>query len=200
MTFAHLFAFNIALFAAIASPGPALLVAIQTTLSSGRKAGVAIGCGLGLVASTWTLLALLGLEAVFQVFPQAFLAAKMIGAVYLTYFAWGMWRGARDKIASKELPIQHVFRQGIIINVLNPKAVLFAAAVLVVIFPSNMALLDNAIVVLNHLVVEVLFYTALAFGMSTEAIKKSYLKAKVYIDRVASLILGGLGLRLLVDR
>jgi threonine/homoserine/homoserine lactone efflux protein len=42
MTIEHLIAFNIALFAAIASPGPALLVAIQTTLSSGRTAGMSI--------------------------------------------------------------------------------------------------------------------------------------------------------------
>lgn len=200
MTIEHLVAFNIALFAAIASPGPALLIAVQTTLSSGRKAGIVIGCGLGLVAATWTLLALLGLEAVFQIFPRAFSAAKLIGAIYLIYVAWHMWRGAHDKIQAKEQPARHVFRQGAMINVLNPKAVLFAAAVLVVIFPSNMTLTDNAVVVLNHLIVEVLFYASLAFAMSTDGVRTTYLKAKVYIDRFASVVLGGLGLRLLVDR
>ncbi len=104
MTIEHLIAFNIALFAAIASPGPALLVAIQTTLSAGRRAGIAIGCGLGLMAATWTMLALLGLEAVLQVVPWAYAVAKFVGAIYLIYIAWGMWRGARNEVEAKTTP------------------------------------------------------------------------------------------------
>jgi threonine/homoserine/homoserine lactone efflux protein len=69
MSLGHLIAFNVALLAAILSPGPAFLIAVKTTLSAGRKAGIAVGGGLGLMASTWTLLALLGLDAVFVLFP-----------------------------------------------------------------------------------------------------------------------------------
>jgi len=83
---------------------------------------------------------------------------------------------------------------------LNPMSVLFAAAVFLVIFRSDMAPMDNAIVVLNHLLVEMVFYTALAYGMNTAAVRTKYLKAKVYTDRTASVILGALGLRLMVGR
>ena len=200
MTLEHLIAFNIALFAAIASPGPALLVAIRTTLSAGRKAGIAMGCGLGLMAATWTLMALLGLEVVFQLFPWVYTIAKFVGAVYLLYIAWQMWVSAKDSIETHTQPAKKTFRQGFLINLFNPKSVLFAAAVLVVIFPAGMSGIDNATVVLNHLLVEILFYTALAFGMSTQLIAKRYLQAKAYIDRFAALVLGILGLRLLVSR
>ncbi len=200
MTIEHLIAFNIALFAAIASPGPALLVAIQTTLRSGRASGIAMGCGLGLMAAAWTMMALLGLEAVFQLVPWAYAAARIVGAVYLLYIAWGMWQGARSRLEPSVKPARHAFRQGILINVTNPKSVLFAAAVLIVIFPAEMTLFENAVVVLNHLVIELLFYTALAVGMSTEAVSRTYLRAKVYIDRVAAVVLGALGVRLLVGR
>ncbi len=200
MTIEHLIAFNIALFAAIASPGPALLVAIRTALSAGRNAGIAMGCGLGLMAATWTLMALLGLEAVFRLFPVAYAVAKIIGALYLIYIAWSMWIGARDAIETQARPTKHAFRQGFLINLLNPKSVLFAAAVLIVIFPANMTVAENAAVVLNHVMVELLFYTVLAFGMSTQAISKQYVRAKVYLDRFASVVLGALGLRLLAGR
>ncbi len=200
MTIEHLIAFNIALFAAIASPGPALLVAIQTTLRSGRASGIAIGCGLGLMAAVWTMMALLGLEAVFQLVPWAYAAARIIGAVYLLYIAWGMWQGARSKLEPAMKPARHAFRQGMLINVTNPKSVLFAAAVLIVIFPAEMTLFENAVVVLNHLVIELIFYIALAVGMSTEAVSRMYLRAKVCIDRVAAVVLGALGVRLLVGR
>ena len=200
MTPDHLLAFNIALFAAIASPGPALLVALQTTLSAGRKAGIAIGLGLAIMASGWTLMALLGLEAVFRLFPWAYSIAKLAGAGYLIYIAWKMWTGARDTIEPRTRPAHHAFRHGFLINLLNPKSVLFAAAVLIVIFPASMSVAENAVVLLNHLVVEIFFYTALAFGMSTRVVSTKYLRAKVYIDRVASVILGTLGLRLLFTR
>ena len=45
MTFGQLLAFNIARLVAIASAGPARLMAIRTTLSGGRRAGVAVGTG-----------------------------------------------------------------------------------------------------------------------------------------------------------
>ena len=111
-----------------------------------------------------------------------------------------MWQGARDEVQTSVKPTRNSFKQGLLINVLNPKSVLFAAAVLVVIFPASMPWTDNLIVVVNHLVIEVIFYIALAFGMSTAIVRKTYLKMKLYIDRSASVVLGGLGIRLLSDR
>ena len=200
MTIAHLLAFNAALLAAILSPGPALLVAIRTTLSAGRRSGLAIGAGLGLMASAWTLMALLGFDAVFRIFPWAYGLAKTAGAIYLIYVAYKMWNGARDSIEANVSPAKHAFLDGILINLLNPKSVLFAAAVLIVVFPSDMSAMDNTVVVINHLIIELLFYAAVAFGMSSGAISKRYLSAKIYIDRTAAIVLGGLGVRLLGSR
>ncbi|USG62259.1 LysE family translocator [Sneathiella marina] len=200
MTFEHILAFNLAVLAAIASPGPAMLVAIRTTLTSGRRAGLAIGAGLGLVAALWTLAALLGLEALFKIFPWAYTAAKVGGAVYLLYVAVRMWAGARQRLQPAATPTTHAFRQGLMINLLNPKSVLFAAAVLIVIFPAGLSPIENAFIVVNHLLVEIICYSTLAAVMSTPAISGPYLKAKIYIDRVAAVILGLLGIRLITDR
>ena len=200
MTFEHIIAFNLALLAAIVSPGPALLVAVRTVLSGGRKAGIAIGCGLGLMASTWTLLALLGLDAVFVLFPWAYMTAKTAGAVYLLYIAYKIWTGASAEIRPLSKRPEHAFRQGFLVNLLNPKSVLFAAAVLIVVFPENMTATENAIVVANHLLVELAFYGALAFSISTQPISHRYLRAKTYIDRIAAIVLGALGTRLFVSR
>ncbi|MEM8815742.1 MAG: LysE family translocator [Pseudomonadota bacterium] len=200
MDIQHLIAFNIALFAAIATPGPALMVAVRTTLNTGRISGIAIGAGLGTMAATWTLMALLGMDAVFDMFPWAYATAKTLGAAYLLFIAYKTWTNARSKVDTQVLPAGHAFRQGFLINLLNPKSVLFAAAVLIVVFPAEMSAVDNALVVLNHLAMELLFYTALAFGMSSSAVSERYLKAKIYFDRTASVVLGALGLRLLVSR
>lgn len=191
-------AFNVALLAAVASPGPALLVALQTSVSTGKRAGMAVGLGLAAMASLWTLMALLGLEAVFAVFPWAYSAIKIVGAVYLLYIAWSLWAGASQTVESVKQPATRLFMQGLLVNALNPKSVLFAAAVLVVIFPSTMRWQDNLAVFLNHFVVEVVFYSSLAVCMSTPRLSRAYMSAKSTLDRVAAVVLGGLGLRLLV--
>ncbi|MDX1563639.1 MAG: LysE family transporter, partial [Gammaproteobacteria bacterium] len=83
---------------------------------------------------------------------------------------------------------------------LNPKSVLFAAAVLVVVFPPAMSGIDKAIVVANHVTVELVFYSSLAFGISSRAVSTAYMRAKTVLDRTASVIVGALGLRLLIAR
>jgi threonine/homoserine/homoserine lactone efflux protein len=121
------------------------------------------------MAAVWTLIALLGLDVLFELFPWAYAVTKTIGALYLLYVAYRMWRDAGKAIDAKTKPPSHAFRQGILVNLLNPKSVLFAAAVLIVVFPADMSAIENGVVVLNHLVVELVFYTVLAFGLSTTA-------------------------------
>ena len=200
MTFGQLLAFNVALLVAIASPGPALLMAVKTTLSGGRTAGIAVGIGLGMMAATWTLMALLGLGVVFELFPTVYVAARFAGACYLLYLAYGIWKDASAPVEAGVAPAPGAFRQGFLINLLNPKSVLFAAAVLVAVFPAGIGVVDSLVNVVNHFLVEVAFYTTLACCLSTEAVAKRYLRAKAYVDRLASVVLGALGVRLLWSR
>lgn len=200
MTIAHLIAFNIALLAALASPGPAFLVAVRTSLNSGMLAGVALGLGLGLTASIWTLLALLGLESIFFLVPWAYTTAKICGALYLFFIAWVTWKNAASPIQDKHRTQINAFRDGIFINLSNPKSVLFAAAILVVIFPPDMTATEIALVVTNHMAVEFIFYTALAYMMNTNAVRQKYLRAKSFLDKGASVILASLGLSLLFQK
>ncbi len=200
MSLEQVLAFNLVLAVAIASPGPALLMAVQTSLSAGRMAGIAVGFGLGTMAAAWTAMALLGLGAVFRLFPAVHTAAKIAGAAYLLYLAWRMWRNAAAPVHARTAAAKRAFRQGFLVNLLNPKSVLFAAAVLVTVFPAGLDAASSALIVANHFLVEIAFYSALAFCMSTEAVARRYMQAKRHIDRAAALILGGLGLRLLLSR
>lgn len=203
MDWPHILAFNLTLLAAMASPGPALLLALKTTLAAGRMAGIATGLGLGSMAAIWTAMGLLGLEAVFTLFPWAYLLLKTGGALYLLYIAWGMWRDASHPLPPvvQDAPrLRRAFATGFAVNVGNPKSVLFASAVLVVIFPPGLSLADKSLIVLNHLVVECVVYALFAMALSTAPARAGYLRLKPAIDRIAALVLGGLGLRLLLSK
>ncbi len=200
MTLEVLLAFNLALLAAIISPGPAMLISIRTTLVHGRMAGIKTGLGLGLMAAIWTMLALLGLNSVFELFPWAYITMKTIGAVYLIYIAWNTWKGAKQPLTSEVKLGKNNFRDGLLLNLSNPKSALFAAAVLVLIFPPDLSLIDKGLIILNHFIVEMICYTLIAITMSTEAISKRYMKAKIWLDRFSALVLSGLGLKLLIEK
>ena len=177
-----------------------MLMATQMSLSAGRTAGIAVGAGLGLMAAIWTMMALLGFGVVFELFPFLYVGAKAAGAAYLLYIAFRMWRNAGIPAQTLIKPAGHAFRQGFLVNLFNPKSVLFAAAVLVTVFPAGIGLADSMVIVANHFLVEIAFYTALAFGMSTQAVAKRYMRTKIYIDRAAAAVLGALGLRILLSR
>lgn len=197
---AHLIAFNLTLLAAMAAPGPALLYALRMAVAGGFATGAATGAGLGLMAAAWTGAALVGLDAAFALFPWAYAVLKAMGALYLIYIAWRLWRDARAPVADSAHPGRRAFLGGVLVNLANPKSVLFAASVLVVIFPPDLTLAEKGLVVANHFAVELIVYAAFAAALSTSSARAGYLRAKPLIDRLAALILGALGLRLILNR
>lgn len=194
-----LLAFNLILLAAIASPGPALLFAMRTTLADGRRAGLLAGAGLALMAAGWTLAALLGLDAIFRLVPWIYGVLKIAGAMYLLHIAWRTWRSARQPVALDGSSSRHALRRGVLVNLANPKSVLFAASVIVVIFPDELAASTIAVITLNHLLIELLFYGLLTMMLASAPIARGYLRLKCLLDRMCAMLLGALGLRLLLD-
>jgi threonine/homoserine/homoserine lactone efflux protein len=200
MSAESLLAFNLVLLAAIASLGAALLYFVKTCMSAGRRAGIATGLGLGLAASLWTLAALLGLESLFLLFPWAYATLKTAGALYLLWIAYDTWRHARAPLAQSDRRNGRAFLSGLLVNAGNPKSMLFAAAVIVVVFPKGLAAPEIALIALNHLLLEAAFYTLFAFLLSSAPARRRYLGAKPLLDRIAACVLGALGLRLLTER
>ncbi len=195
-----LIAFNLVLMAAILAPGAALLYFLKSTMSAGRAAGLATGCGLATAAAGWTLAALLGLESLFHVFPWTYTALKAGGALYLLWIAVQTWRHARDPMGQAPTMHSRAALGGFLVNAGNPKSMLFAAAVIVVVFPQGLGALDITIIVANHWLLEILFYGAAAFFLSTPVARNGYLGLKVWFDRIAATMLGALGLRLLLEK
>lgn len=201
MELAHVIAFNLTLLAAIASPGPSLLFLTRSSMAHGRGAGLAAAAGLAIMAALWTLMALLGLEGLFTLFPWAYGLLKGLGAAYLLYVAWTTWRSARHPLSEGGAPSgRRMFLQGLMINLGNPKSVMFAAAVLLVIFPPDLTAYQKTLIFFNHLAVELTVQSLLAVLLSTSAVRQRYLNLKPALDRIAAAILGALGLRLLFGR
>lgn len=200
MTFEALIAFNLVLLAALASPGAAMLFVIKSTVTSGRRAGILTGIGLGLAAGCWTLAAFLGLESLFALFPWAYVTLKIGGALYLIYIAVQTWRHAHATLTDTSPPAARSVAAGMLVNFGNPKSMLFAAAVILVVFPKGLSAAEISLVILNHITLEFLFYGLFATLLSAPTARSGYLRLKPVFDRVAATLLGAFGLRLLIER
>ncbi len=195
-----LLAFNTILIAALLSPGAAFLTSVRMSVSAGRAAGIATGFGLGTMAALWTSAALMGLEGLFALFPWAYTTLKIAGALYLIWIAIQTWRHARDPLGDVSVPRGRAFLAGFLVNLGNPKSMLFAGAIIVVIFPKGLEPAQIALIVANHFALEVLFYTACALLLSSGPARARYLAAKPVLDRIAAVALGGFGLKLLTGK
>ena len=199
LTAAQLAFFNAALFFAVAAPGPAFLVCVQTSLTAGRRAGMTTGLGLAVVAGLWTLAALAGLDAVFSAFPFVYTGMRVGGAVLILAIAVQVWRNARVP-TEPVVPIsrRRAFLRGALLNLGNPKSILFSAGVLLVIFPPGLSMAEMALITANHMALEAAVYATLAHLLAVDVVRARYLAAKPTLSRVMAVVLGGLGLRLLV--
>lgn len=117
----------------VASPGTGALFTIGAGLSRGGRASLlaAFACTLGIVPHLFA--ALTGLAALLHTSAPAFEIVKYAGVAYLLYMAWGTLRehGALkvDEKPDRRNALQ-VIRDGIFINLLNPKLSIFFVAFL----------------------------------------------------------------------
>ncbi|QTD44825.1 LysE family translocator [Ottowia testudinis] len=127
--------FSVAALLALA-PGPDNLFVLMQSATGGRRAGFAVVAGLMLGVMVHTLAVALGLAAVFAASAAAFTVLKLLGAAYLLYLAWGAWRAPPALVAEGEAaPAKtqswpRLMARGVVMNLTNPKVVLFFLALL----------------------------------------------------------------------
>ncbi|MGH8137109.1 MAG: LysE family translocator [Steroidobacteraceae bacterium] len=115
------------------TPGVDFLYVLGRGASLGFVAGVWAALGIGAGCFVHILAAALGLSAVLASSAGAFTVVKWIGAAYLLYMGVSMLRqrgGLKMALpaASRQTSMAHVFWQGFMTNVLNPKVALFFLA------------------------------------------------------------------------
>jgi threonine/homoserine/homoserine lactone efflux protein len=112
-----------------ATPGADMALFLSRTLSGGRAQGFAAqaGASAGLIFHTFA--AALGLSALLAASAEAYEAVKIAGALYLLWLAWTAIReGSALKLssgASARGGLRGAFATGLLINLTNPKIVLF---------------------------------------------------------------------------
>ncbi|MDH1702873.1 LysE family transporter [Comamonas terrigena] len=121
-------AFVVAILLFLLIPGPGNLALITSTGQGGVRAGMVTG--LGVIAADQVLmwLAVAGVSALLAAHPALFHAVQYLGVAYLGWLGWRMLRAQPGGAPVLKMAPRQYFRQGALITLLNPKAIVFYMA------------------------------------------------------------------------
>jgi RhtB (resistance to homoserine/threonine) family protein len=186
------------------SPGPDLIYVLSRTIAHGRRVGLASAAEVWIGAFVHVLAASVGLSAILATSATAFAVVKYVGAAYLIYLGVKSLRAAGAtfnlaKDTEADISLWRAFRQGVLIDVLNPKvAVFFMAFLPQFVRPGHGSALIQ-LVMLGTLIicVAVVVETCLVLAASKATnFFRANPTASVWLDRVLGSVLIGLGIRL----
>jgi homoserine/homoserine lactone efflux protein len=112
------------------TPGPGAVISMSTGMRHGYWAALTAILGLQAAILTHLLIVALGLGAVLAASETAFLVVKFLGAAYLVWLGIQKWRAPAVPVDANAPAIRSkgLFLQGVFVNLTNPKAIIFIAA------------------------------------------------------------------------
>jgi threonine/homoserine/homoserine lactone efflux protein len=190
------------------APGPDTAITTRNALVGGRRAGLftILGVSFGLVV--WTLATGAGVAALLRASEPAFVALKLVGAVYLAVLGvqaiWGALRKAGTasaaRLAPRAIEPRVALRQGALTNLGNPKIAVFFTSFLPQFTPAHHASFI-ALVVLGLLFCLVglswLTIYVLAIARIGDFLRRP--RPRRIIDGLTGVVLFGFGVRLATE-
>jgi threonine/homoserine/homoserine lactone efflux protein len=186
------------------SPGPGILYVAARTIAGGRGEGLASSLGTAIGGLVHVLAGAIGVSALVMASAEAFTLLKLAGALYLVWLGLKTTREA-STLRSSDTPSvgnRRAFRDGILVEALNPKTAAFFLAFLPqFVDPAGAVWLQFAALGL----ISVALNTAvdIAVVVAASRARSFVLDRPVLVQRLrlgAGMVIAGLGLSLLLTR
>ncbi|WP_240229940.1 LysE family translocator [Devosia lacusdianchii] len=191
--------------AAQASPGPNMFAVIETALGCGRRAALLVVAGIASGTLVWSMLASLGLGAVFASMPALLSVLKFAGGGYLCYMGFrglrAAWRGSEATLRAetRALTAGAAWRRGFLVVMTNPKAVLMWLAIATFLFGTGLTgpqvLAFGPVVAVSAMVI----YGFYGWIFSTQLASRGYARFWRWIEGAFGAAFGTLGATLIVS-
>ena len=171
------------LFAALVlliTPGPAVFYIVARSVQQGSWAGIVSAVGVVTGGFIHVLAGTVGLSAIVLSSPIAFTTIKYLGALYLVYLGFraffGKGRSDDPNLRLRPGQLGRVYRDGLLVNLFNPKTVLFFIAFLPQFVDSTLGNPGKQFLVLGTIMVSMGLVTdsiyAVMAGRASEWLKK----------------------------
>ncbi|MDF3075823.1 MAG: lysine transporter LysE [Alphaproteobacteria bacterium] len=197
MSIEHWLAFVAASAVLLAIPGPTILLVISYALGHGRKAAPASVAGVALGDFTAMTASMLGLGVLLATSAMLFTVLKWIGAAYLIYLGYRLWRapaGTAEATEDTQTRPRRIFLHLYAVTALNPKSIVFFVAFLPQFLDTAVPLLPQILIMeTTFLVLATL--NALLYALMATVARRTIRKPSVQraVNRVGGSLLIGAG-------
>lgn len=196
-----------AYFIAVASPGPAVIALINTSMTKGRKAGMAFATGIMTGSVVWSVLSAVGLAAVIAAYAELLIVIKIAGGLYLLYLAWKAFKSAAapteasaDIAVSKGETHGRLYLKGFLLHVTNPKAIFVWISMVSLALPAGAPATIMGAFIGGCLIIGLVSLNAMALMFSTSPVVIAYRRARRWIEGAMAVFFAFAGFKLLTTR
>jgi len=190
---------------ATASPGPSNMAIMRTAMRDGRLPALVMAAGVITGSLFWAILAATGISAVLAAYAEALLVIKIVGGVYLLFLAFRTGRSALKPSADfarmdsgrSTSRYGWLYRQGILIHIGNPKAVLAWIAIMSLGLPENAHGGTLPAIIGGCACLGVIVFGGYAVLFSTAPMIALYARLRRWIEGALSAVFAVAGFRLL---
>lgn len=185
------------------APGPDNIFVLSQSTIYGKRSGILITLGLCTGLIFHTSLVALGVATLLQTSSWAFVILKTLGASYLLYLAWQIFKNPPATLEGDNTALSDtaLFMRGIIMNVSNPKVSIFFLAFLPQFADVNYGPVAPQIFVLGAVFGLVSLLTISGIALIAAEIGnwlRRHPKLQLYLNRLTALIFVLLALKLLL--
>ena len=183
------------------SPGPSLAVVLRNTISGGRTQGVMTGIGHGIGLGIYAFIAVMGLSSLLLANKQIFNLIQWAGALFLIWLAFNMiiYRPAGISNDNKG-NWRRGFLEGFMISFLNPKILVFMAAVFSQFINPDISSVGRFIMAIMAGAIDTIWYVLVAAVLAGTPIINKLRKNAGLIDRSIGIIMLLIALFLIVKK
>ena len=183
------------------SPGPSLVVVLRNTISGGRKQGVMTGIGHGIGLGIYAFIAVMGLSSLLLTNKQIFNLIQWAGALFLIWLAFNMIIYRPSGISNEyEGNWRRGFLEGFMIAFLNPKILVFMAAVFSQSINPNISNIGHFIMAIMAGVIDTIWYVLVATVLAGTPIINKLRSNTGLVDRSIGIVMLMLALFLIIKK
>ena len=191
-----------ALLVGAASPGPSFVLIARIAMGTSRADGIAASVGMGIGGVIFSIMALLGLQAVLTNIPVLYVVFKVLGGLYLLYLGYRIWKCSTEPLNianynnKENSALGKSFLMGLTTQISNPKTAIVYGSIFAALLPENRP--NTLYYLLPPLVffVEAGWYLIVTLVLSTATPRAAYLRSKSLFDRIAAGVMASLGVKL----
>ncbi|GIH89885.1 RhtB family transporter [Planobispora siamensis] len=188
--------FVVASLALVLVPGPNHLYIAARGMSQGRAAGMASALGVEAGTLVHIAAAAAGLSYVVARSATLFNVIKWVGVAYLVYLGIRALTAGRREEGLRETapqPLREVFAEGLVVNLLNPKVILFFLAFLPQFVDPEAGAVPLQIVVLGGTLLLLGLISDMIYAAGADALGRRLRNRAKALGRVSGIIYLGLG-------